>query len=124
MAAPVEPLQRAMRQDPMRQRDLFRGAGRKSVLAALNCAEGVLAAMMIAHLTMLALVTDAFGGRGGIAQYNRDFLSAVVSCGAVSSITVLPRHAVDPALPPEAIKQLPSKARAYRLHIGSAESSS
>ena len=39
---------------------------------------------------MLALVTDAFGGRGGIAQYNRDFLGAVVNCGAVSSITVLP----------------------------------
>ena len=55
---------------------------------------------------MLALVTDAFGGRGGIAQYNRDFLGAVVNCGAVSSITVLPRHAIDPAMPPTAIEQL------------------
>jgi phosphatidylinositol alpha-1,6-mannosyltransferase len=58
---------------------------------------------------MLALVTDAFGGRGGIAQYNRDFLGAVVNCGAVSSITVLPRHAIDPALPPKAIEQLPPR---------------
>ena len=64
---------------------------------------------MTAKVKMLALVTDAFGGRGGIAQYNRDFLGAVVSCGAVSSITVLPRHAVDPALPPEAIRQLPPR---------------
>ena len=59
---------------------------------------------------MLALVTDAFGGRGGIAQYNRDFLGAVVGCGAVSSITVLPRLALDPASPPEAIEQLPPRS--------------
>ena len=26
---------------------------------------------------MLALVTDAYGGRGGMAQYNRDFLGAM-----------------------------------------------
>ena len=58
---------------------------------------------------MLALVTDAFGGRGGIAQYNRDFLGAVANCGAVSSVTVLPRHVLDPALPPEAIEQLPPR---------------
>ena len=30
---------------------------------------------------MLALVTDAFGGRGGIAQYNRDFLGALAEAG-------------------------------------------
>jgi len=41
--------------------------------------------------TMLAIVTDAFGGRGGIAQYNRDFLGALAETGAASSITVLPR---------------------------------
>jgi hypothetical protein len=28
---------------------------------------------------MLALVTDAFGGHGGIAQYNRDFLHALAT---------------------------------------------
>lgn len=30
---------------------------------------------------MLALVTGAFGGRGGIAQYNRDFLGALAGAG-------------------------------------------
>ncbi len=55
--------------------------------------------------SMLAIVTDAFGGRGGIAQYNRDFLGALVETGAVSSITVLPRLAPDLPAPPEKIKQ-------------------
>jgi phosphatidylinositol alpha-1,6-mannosyltransferase len=41
----------------------------------------------------LALVTDAFGGHGGIAQYNRDFLGALAEGSVLSSITVLPRHA-------------------------------
>ena len=35
-------------------------------------------------LEVLALVTDAFGGRGGIAQYNRDFLSTLVGFEDVS----------------------------------------
>lgn len=58
---------------------------------------------------MLALVTDAFGGRGGIAQYNRDFLGAVVNCGAVSSVTVLPRHTLELALQSASIEQLPAR---------------
>jgi phosphatidylinositol alpha-1,6-mannosyltransferase len=56
-------------------------------------------------LSMLALVTDAYGGRGGIAQYNRDFLSALVEVGAASSILVLPRNAPDPVAPPSGINQ-------------------
>ena len=79
---------------------------------------------MIAKVKMLALVTDAFGGRGDIAQYNRDFLSAVVSCGAVSSITVLPRHARRSCFAARSDRAIASKAWAYRLHIGSGESSS
>jgi phosphatidylinositol alpha-1,6-mannosyltransferase len=59
---------------------------------------------------MLALVTDAFGGRGGIAQYNRDFLGALAEAGVCSSITVLPRHAPDPTLPPTTIQQLAPRA--------------
>jgi phosphatidylinositol alpha-1,6-mannosyltransferase len=55
--------------------------------------------------TMLALVTDAFGGRGGIAQYNRDFLGALADTRAVSSMTILPRHAPDPPSVPETIEQ-------------------
>ncbi len=52
---------------------------------------------------MLALVTDAFGGRGGIAQYNRDFLSTLASAG--SSVVVLPRLAPDEEKPPSGIEQ-------------------
>ena len=59
--------------------------------------------------TMLAIVTDAFGGRGGIAQYNRDFLGALAETGAVSSITVLPRQAPDPLVLPERIEQTPAR---------------
>ena len=65
---------------------------------------------------VLALVTEAFGGRGGIAQYNRDFLSGLAgaspeSVGA-SSITVLPRHAPDNVMPPIGIRQMsPRPAR-------------
>ena len=58
---------------------------------------------------MLALVTDAFGGRGGIAQYNRDFLGALAETGAVSSITVLPRQAPDLPMLPERIAQTPAR---------------
>jgi phosphatidylinositol alpha-1,6-mannosyltransferase len=59
--------------------------------------------------TMLAIVTDAFGGRGGIAQYNRDFLGALAETGAVSSITVLPRQAPDLPMLPERIAQTPAR---------------
>jgi phosphatidyl-myo-inositol dimannoside synthase len=62
--------------------------------------------------TMLALVTDAFGGRGGIAQYNRDFLGALVGTGAVSAIIVLPRLAPDPVeTPTEIIQDPPRRGR-------------
>src|SRR5262249_8589672 len=43
-------------------------------------------------LRILALVTDAFGGNGGIAQYNRDFLSALARCDRVGDVIVLPRR--------------------------------
>ena len=42
-------------------------------------------------LRVLALVTEAFGGHGGIAQYNRDFLSALARCDRVGDVIVLPR---------------------------------
>jgi phosphatidylinositol alpha-1,6-mannosyltransferase len=42
-------------------------------------------------LRILALVTDAFGGVGGIAQYNCDFLSALARCDRVCEVVVLPR---------------------------------
>jgi phosphatidylinositol alpha-1,6-mannosyltransferase len=54
---------------------------------------------------MLALVGDAFGGRGGIAQYNRDLLGALIGAGAVSSIHVLARNALDRVAPPDRVVQ-------------------
>src|SRR5262249_49242566 len=55
--------------------------------------------------TMIAIVPDAYGGRGGIAQYNRDFLGALVEAGFISSIVVLPRNAPDPYTTPKNIRQ-------------------
>jgi phosphatidylinositol alpha-1,6-mannosyltransferase len=58
-------------------------------------------------LRILALVTEAFGGRGGIAQYNRDFLSGLANCDRVGEVIVLPRFGTKSAsaLPP-AVRQL------------------
>src|SRR5665213_3674302 len=64
---------------------------------------------MTAIPVVLALVTDAFGGRGGIAQYNRDFLGALAALDRVSSIDILPRHAPDRAVPPAGIRQAPPR---------------
>jgi len=48
-------------------------------------------------LRVLALVTDAFGGHGGIAQYNRDFLTSLAGCDSVAEVIVLPRAAAESA---------------------------
>src|SRR5215467_1273629 len=64
---------------------------------------------------VLAFVTDAFGGRGGIAQYNRDLLGALADTGTVS-VRVLPRLAPDPAAIPAAISQ--EAARLHRIRYG------
>jgi phosphatidylinositol alpha-1,6-mannosyltransferase len=56
---------------------------------------------------VLALVTDAFGGRGGIAQYNRDFFTALATAG--SKIVIVPRHAPDAERPPAGIEQRPAR---------------
>jgi len=42
-------------------------------------------------MKVLALVTDAFGGYGGIAQYNCDLLAALSASSAVEAVQVLPR---------------------------------
>lgn len=61
---------------------------------------------------MLALVSDAFGGRGGIAQYNRDFLSAVASSPVISDIEILPRYtAASFTLPPKTYQAGPGQSR-------------
>ena len=40
---------------------------------------------------MLMLLTDGFGGRGGIAKFNRDFLEALDACPLVEWVHALPR---------------------------------
>jgi phosphatidylinositol alpha-1,6-mannosyltransferase len=66
---------------------------------------------------MLALVTAAFGGRGGIAQHNCDFLGALVDDNTVSSITVLPRHAPDEVCTPPRIMEVPLKHARYPFAV-------
>jgi phosphatidylinositol alpha-1,6-mannosyltransferase len=69
-------------------------------------------------LRVLALVTDAFGGHGGIAQYNRDFLTSLAACESVGDVIVLPRMSETlPSTLPRGVRQLaPVKSRiAYSL---------
>jgi phosphatidylinositol alpha-1,6-mannosyltransferase len=57
-------------------------------------------------MTCLALLTDAYGGRGGIAQYNRDLAEALVLSDAVGAVEILPRIAPEPpGDPPAKIRQ-------------------
>jgi glycosyltransferase involved in cell wall biosynthesis len=43
------------------------------------------------QLRALALVSDAFGGHGGIALYNRDFLTSLCAMSRVSGVVAVPR---------------------------------
>jgi phosphatidylinositol alpha-1,6-mannosyltransferase len=82
--------------------------------AALGLSGG--AALKTASETMnaLALVTDAFGSSGGIAQYNRDLIKAIAEIPGADRIVVLPRlgNGNGAALPP-GVRQL--KAHGKRL---------
>lgn len=51
----------------------------------------------------LVLLTDAFGGWGGIAKFNRDFLGALTSHPAVREVAAIPRGITGPLgeLPPK-----------------------
>ena len=46
-------------------------------------------------MNLLVLVTDAFGGRGGIAKFNRDLLAGLCLHPDVSEVTALPRVIVE-----------------------------
>ena len=52
--------------------------------------------MIGSRYKLLALVTDAFGGAGGIAQYNRDFIQALAADDQIVDITVAPRLSARP----------------------------
>jgi glycosyltransferase involved in cell wall biosynthesis len=52
-------------------------------------------------MRFLAIVPEAFGGFGGIAAYNRDFLTAIAELQLCEKVTVLPRLIRQPpTLPP------------------------
>lgn len=65
-------------------------------------------------MRLLALVTDAFGGFGGIARYNRDLMVALAQSARVSEIVVLPRLAPGPLheVPAKVHQVAPSAGRA------------
>ncbi|MCX6895497.1 MAG: glycosyltransferase family 4 protein [Verrucomicrobia bacterium] len=54
-------------------------------------------------MKILSLVTDAFGGHGGIAKFNRDLLTALCAAPDVQGVTALPR------LLPSPVGELPAK---------------
>jgi phosphatidylinositol alpha-1,6-mannosyltransferase len=75
---------------------------------------------MLRHnpIRILALVTDAFGGRGGIAQYNRDLLAALSLSDRVREVVVLPRFGVPSASEvPSKIIELPPIAGRLRFSL-------
>lgn len=62
-------------------------------------------------MRLLALVSDAFGGLGGIARYNRDLLTALAGSGA--EVVVLPRGGrADAGLLPSGVDQHAPQGRA------------
>ena len=61
--------------------------------------------MSSADAHILILLSDAYGGFGGISQYNRDLIEALCSLDEVASVEALPRIARDPIGP------LPAKLR-------------
>ena len=63
-------------------------------------------------LKILMLLTDGFGGFGGIAKFNRDFIRALSSSDDVAEIVAIPR------LMPEPTGPLPSKLNYVTTGLG------
>jgi phosphatidylinositol alpha-1,6-mannosyltransferase len=69
-------------------------------------------------MKILALMPDAYGGFGGIAQYNRDLIDALSESAGVEAIVSLTRNAPDSrrSLPAKVSQEiLPGDARLYAL---------
>ena len=47
--------------------------------------------MKLTEINLMMLLTDGFGGFGGISQFNRDYLAALDNCGAVTRTLAFPR---------------------------------
>jgi phosphatidylinositol alpha-1,6-mannosyltransferase len=82
--------------------------------AALGLSGGAALKVAIDAMKALALVTDAFGSSGGIAQYNRDLIAALAEFPGANRIVVVPRFGdgSGTALPP-GVRQL--KAQGNQL---------
>jgi phosphatidyl-myo-inositol dimannoside synthase len=50
-------------------------------------------------MRILALISDAFGGQGGIAKFNRDLLTALAGAGGVDKVAAVPRLMPEPPGP-------------------------
>jgi glycosyltransferase involved in cell wall biosynthesis len=74
-------------------------------------------------LAVLMLLTDGFGGVGGIAKFNRDFLRALDGCALVERVHALPRIIPEPieeAIPEKVVyDRRAARGRiAYMLRLG------
>ncbi|MGQ0456066.1 MAG: glycosyltransferase family 4 protein [Hyphomicrobium sp.] len=77
-------------------------------------------------MNVLALLTDGFGGAGGIARYNHDLMMAISQSAAVSHVSILPRFGHAPDTLPETLRQFAPRrnkidwsAKALSLAAGS-----
>ena len=69
-------------------------------------------------MRMLCLPTDAFGGQGGIAKFNRDFLRAMCSNPDIAEIVVVPRRMPYPPEPlPQKLTHIVSGLNSKWLYI-------
>jgi phosphatidyl-myo-inositol dimannoside synthase len=64
-------------------------------------------------MRILVLTTDAFGGRGGIAKYNRDMLTALCALPGCEEVVAIPRAM------PGAPEQMPPNLRYLTSGLGS-----
>src|ERR1041385_657283 len=74
------------------------------------------------RMKFLVLLTDAFGGHGGIAKFNRDLLNALCSYPKTTEVTALPRKITgDVGVLPDRLiypKQASRGKAAYAYHLG------
>ena len=61
-------------------------------------------------MRILALITDGFGARGGIARYNQAFLGALAGQDDVEDVIVIPRFGAAGEKLPPCLRQLPASA--------------
>lgn len=72
-------------------------------------------------MRLLVLVTDAFGGQGGIAKFNRDLLTALCAHPATDEVVALPRLMTDEAGPlPERLTYVPEAAGGQATYVRAA----